>query len=295
MRKIGSLFCIVFLLLCLPQGILSAQALPVVAAYSLTSNDVGDNISKTVNDLIFSFVREQRNYRVLDLRAESLPRDLGVPDGTNYLFYGSLVNRSDGIKLELILKGGPQNVTRLISRVFENSNLILLESRMLVRDLFDTSVALPEPDIEGTSGEAPLSEKPEPSVMAVYEPVTNIDALAGSWRGETGVEKVMILRGGRGVAVLSSGISIPLELLISDGILVVRQKGPSNIRQFIDLPDPVARQAVSAAPPLEWYLLVSQDEMILGGTKKTVIIKNDGKNILSMERLSLDVQWMRDQ
>ena len=104
----------------------------------------------------------------------------------------------------------------------------------------------------------------------------------------------MILRGGRGVAVLSSGVSMPLDLLLSDGILVVRQKGPSSIRQFIDLPDPVAKQAVSAAPPLEWYLMVSSDQKTLGGTKKTVLIKNDGKNILSMENLSLDVLWTRE-
>jgi len=105
---------------------------------------------------------------------------------------------------------------------------------------------------------------------------------------------VMLLRGGRGVAVLSSGVSIPLELMLSDGILVVRQKGPQNIRQFIDLPDPVARQAVAVAPPLEWYLMVSSDQKTLGGTKKTVRIKNDGKNILTMENLSIDVIWSRE-
>jgi len=293
MRNIGRVFCIVFLLL-MPGIFLSAQSMPVVAAYSLSSNDVGDNVSKTVNDLVFSFIRELKNYRILDQRSESLPRDLGVPDGTDYVFYGSLINQSDGIKLELVLKGGPQKVTRLISRVYDNSNLILLESRLLVRDLFDTSVALPDPEISSASSAVARTEYGGSGEAGIYGPVANIDALAGSWKCEEGVEKVMILRGGRGVAVLTSGVSIPLELVLSEGILVVRQKGPSNIRQFIDLPDPVAKQAVSAAPPPEWYLMVSPDGKKLGGTKKTVTIKNDGKNILSIDRLSFDVQWVRD-
>lgn len=292
MKAIIRTLCI-GLLMTLPLFYAGAQGLPAVAVYSLSSNDVGENVSKTVNDLVFSFIRELRNYRVIDLRAENAPRDLGVPDGADYIFYGNLVSQTDGIKLELILKGGPQRVTRLISRVYDNSNLILLESRILVRDLFDTSIALPDAELpakvtENTTTPKPNGEKP------LLEPVTNVDGLAGSWRGEPGVEKIMILRGGRGVAILSSGVSMPLELMLSEGILVVRQKGPSNVRQFIDLPDQVARQAVSAAPPLEWYLMVSQDLKTLGGTKKTVTIKNDGKNILSMENMSIDVIWTRE-
>lgn len=296
MRKLRRYVCTLVIIL-VPQIVLVAQELPTVAAYSLSSNDVGDNISKTVNDLVFSFVKELRNYRVVDMRAEALPRDLRVPDGTDYIFYGNLVSQNDGIKLELVLKGGPYAVTRLISRVYDNSNRILLESRMLVRDLFDTSLVLPEPTQPSMPESAPAGEtvpKSSPETAESLEPVSNIDALAGSWHGEEGIEKVMILRGGRGVAVLSSGVSISLELLLSEGELVVRQKGANNPRQFSNLSDPVARQAVNVAPPLEWRFKLSADQQTLSGTKKTVIIKNDGKNILSMDNQILKVSWHRD-
>jgi hypothetical protein len=292
MKATARAFCIAVLTIAPLIGI-GAQVLPSVAAYGLSSNDVGENVSRTVNDLVFSFVKELKSYRIIDLRNEPPPRDLAVPEGADYIFYGSLVSQSDGTKLELVLKGGPQRVTRLISRIYENSNIILLESRMLVRDLFDTSVALPDAELPKARQEGAVvtdTTRDSPSLG----PVTDLDSLAGSWRGESGVEKVLILRGGRGVAVLSSGVSIPLELYLSNGTLVVRQKGPSNLRQFIDLPDPVARQAVSAAPPLEWYLMESQDQKTLGGTKKTVFIKNDGKNILTMESVSIEVVWSRD-
>lgn len=298
MRNIKCYISIIFLVLG-TQLVLFAQTLPVVAAYALVSNEVSDPVSKTVNDLVFSFIKELRTYRPLDMRADQLPRDLGVPDGADYIFYGNLINQSDGIKLELVLKGGPQRITRLISRVYDNSNRILLESRLLVRDLFDQSVSLPDP-VE-TAQTQPLPEQagtdPAPKMPIGNKelvPVENMDSLAGSWRGEDGIEKVMLLRGGRGVAVLTSGISLTLELLVTGGELVIRQKGTANPRQFIDLPDPVAKQAAAIAPPLEWRFLISADQTVLSGTKKTVLIKNDGKNILTMEDRTLNVNWIRN-
>ena len=156
-------FILILALAGLPCAV--SQSLPVVAAYTLSSDNANDTLSRTVNDLVFSFIRELRTYRMVDMRSESLPADLRVPDGTDYLFYGSLKEQPDGIRLELILKGGPDSVTRMISRVYENSNRILLESRMLVRTLFDQSVPLPDPTVnqEIASRFRRLRRRPEAS------------------------------------------------------------------------------------------------------------------------------------
>ena len=291
LQRILPLACILLVL----SGVLYGQNVPSVAVFSLVSREIGLKITVSVNDLVFSFIRELRTYRIVDMRTDSLPLDLGVPDGTDYVFFGTISSQPDGIKLELVLKGGPLNVTRLISRVYENSNRILLESRMLVRDLFDQSVRLPDPD-----GPVHVQATPEvetgdtlPRTDQNLVSVTSVDSLAGSWEGEPGIEKIMLLRGGRGVAVLSSGVSISLEVIVSNGDLVVRQKGNANPRQFDDLPDPVARQAANIAPPLEWRFLISRDQQTLLGTKKTVVIKNDGKNILTMENAEHEVSWIR--
>lgn len=168
---------------------------------------------------------------------------------------------------------------------------------MLVRDLFDQSVRLPDPDgpllVEDIPDE-PVSVAISTQEEKTYISVTNIDSLAGSWQGEDGIEKIMLLRGGRGVAVLSSGVSLSLEVIVSNGDLIVRQKGNSNPRQFDNVPDPVAKQAATIAPPLEWRFLISKDQKTLTGIKKTVIIKNDGKNILTMEKDERQVSWVRD-
>lgn len=274
--------------------VLIAQELPMVAVYALVSIDTPETVRRTVNDLVFSFIREQRNYRVLDMRKDSLPEDLSIPAGSDYIFYGNLINRTDGIKLELVLKGGMYNTTRLLSRVYENSNRILLESRMLVRDLFDQSVALPEPEFVEIPQVVSLIDSESYGFEDNLLQVKNIDSLSGSWRGGEGIEKVMILRGGRGVAIFDSGISISLELIIGNNELFIKQKGPLSIRQFLNLPDLVAQQAVSIVPPLEWRFRVTPDFKKLVGVNKTVSIKHDGKNILSMENIEVKTVWLRE-
>lgn len=267
----------------------SAQESPSVAAYTLSGDDVGEHVVATVNDLVFSFIRELRTYQIRDMRKETLPRDLGVPDGMNYIFYGSIQGQSDGIKLELILKGGPFQITRIISRVFDNTNRILLESRMLVRDLFDLTIQLPEPP-QLPENLSVLSEQKSPSSTKVV----TLDSLAGTWTGERGVEKILILRGGRGMVVLSSGISLSVELGISGNELIVKQKSGVTSRQFLDLNDAVAKEAALLAPPLEWVFTISYDSSILSGVKKNVSVKNDGITVLSISPLIENVEWKRN-
>ncbi|MCD1654609.1 hypothetical protein K7J14_07815 [Treponema zuelzerae] len=292
-------YTLLFILFACFYADLFGQGLPVVAVYSLQYENTPTTVVKTVNDIVFSFIREQRNYRIIDLRNEPLREDLSVPEGSDFLFYGTLLSRSDGMKLELVLKGGVDQTTRIISRVYENSNKILLESRLLVRDLFDRSIALPDPP----SPDETLSASTQQSSNVLIAPkqdepyslkkVTDLDSLSGSWQGESGIEKIMILRGGRGVAVLESGISISLELIRGENELIIRQKGSVHIRQFLDLPDAVARQAVSIVPPLEWRFLSTEDDSKLIGTSFGVVIKHDGKNILTMEPKQEKIEWSR--
>ena len=282
---------LLFVLVMVPNIAALSQGVPAVAAYSLTAHDGGESVSRIVNDLVFSFVREQRNYRIIDLRNEPLPSDLAVPDGADYIFYGNLSSQPGGIKLELILRGGPKDVTRLISRVFENYNRILLDSRLLVSALFDQSQALPDPEVLTEPESPPVPAAPGPGDLL---PVRDMDSLAGAWSGEAGVEKVVILRGGRGVVYLASGVSLFLELTLSGDELVVRQKGSPSPRQFMDLPDPVAKQAADIVPALEWRFRISSDRKRLSGIKKTVTIRHDGQNIISMENLVLATDWLRN-
>ena len=259
-------------------------AVPKVAVYQLQAPTMNEQTVQTVDNLVFSFIKELKTYTIFDLRAQPVPVDFPVDISVDYIFYGVLKEAPDGIKLELVLKGKEDQVTRMISKVYDNINKILLDSRLLVFNLFDFSVRL-----EGLADSSPQEQR-----ITEFEHIETVDSLAGSWKGEQGLERVMILRGGRGMAVFSSGVSVSLELKIDNGYLLVTQKGTLQPRQFLNLPDAIAQQAVQKINPPQWRFLVSADKKILSGTKVDAQIQYNDTAILDVQYGTAVVEWLRD-
>ena len=273
--------CIAFLLLLGIQTVLSA--VPKVAVYQLQAPTMNEQTVQTVDNLVFSFIKELKTYTIFDLRTEPAPAAFPSDLSVDYIFYGVLKEVPEGIKLELILKGQEDQVTRMISKVYENINRILLDSRLLVFNLFDFSIKLDA-----------LADSQQEEQTAEFTYIETVDSLAGSWKGEPGLDRVMILRGGRGMAVFSSGVSISLDLKIENGYLLVTQKGTMQPRQFLNLPDGIAQQAVQQIEPPQWRFLVSTDKKILSGTKIDAQIQYNETAIINIQYGTALVEWQRD-
>ena len=272
---------LLLLLISLPPVL---SALPGVAVYQLQAPAISEQTAQTVDNLVFSFIKELKAYAIFDLRNQSVPADFPNDSAIDYIFFGALEDVPEGIKLELILKGRKDQVTRIISKVYDNINKILLDSRLLVFNLFDFSVPL-----EQLARSLPQTEQ-----NTEFGYIETVDSLAGSWKGEPGLDRVMILRGGRGMAVFSSGVSVSLDLKIENGYLLVTQKGSLQPRQFLNLPDEIARQAVQKTNPPQWRFLVSSDKKILSGTKVDAQIQYNETAIISIEYDTATVEWLRD-
>ena len=281
-RGIKKVYIALLLLLISLPPVLSA--LPGVAVYQLQAPAISEQTAQTVDDLVFSFIKELKAYAIFDLRNQSVPADFPNDSAIDYIFFGALEDVPEGIKLELILKGRKDQVTRIISKVYDNINKILLDSRLLVFNLFDFSVPL-----EQLARSLPQTEQ-----NTEFGYIETVDSLAGSWKGEPGLDRVMILRGGRGMAVFSSGVSVSLDLKIENGYLLVTQKGNLQPRQFLNLPDEIARQAVQKTNPPQWRFLVSSDKKILSGTKVDAQIQYNETAIISIEYDTATVEWLRD-
>ena len=272
---------LLLLLISLPSAL---SALPGVAVYQLQAPTITEQITQTVDNLVFSFIKELKTYTIFDLRSQSVPADFPNDTAIDYIFFGALEEVPDGIKLELILKGRTEQLTRIISKVYDNVNKILLDSRLLVFNLFDFSVPL-----EQLARSLPQTEQ-----NTEFGYIDTVDSLAGSWKGEQGLDRVMILRGGRGMAVFSSGVSVSLDLKIDNGYFLVTQKGSLQPRQFLNLPDEIARQAVQKTNPPQWRFLVSPDKKILSGTKVDAQIQYNETAIISVKYDTATVEWLRD-
>ena len=139
-RGIKKVYIALLLLLISLPPVLSA--LPGVAVYQLQAPAISEQTAQTVDNLVFSFIKELKAYAIFDLRNQSVPADFPNDSAIDYIFFGALEDVPEGIKLELILKGRKDQVTRIISKVYDNINKILLDSRLLVFNLFDFSVPL---------------------------------------------------------------------------------------------------------------------------------------------------------
>lgn len=272
---------LLLLLISLPSVL---SALPGVAVYQLQAPTMTEQTAQTVDNLVFSFIKELKTYTIFDLRSQSVTADFPNDPAIDYIFFGALEEVPEGIKLELILKGRKDQFTRIISKVYDNINKILLDSRLLVFNLFDFSVPL-----EQLARSLPQTEQ-----NTEFGYIDTVDSLAGSWKGEQGLDRVMILRGGRGMAVFSSGVSVSLDLKIDNGYLLVTQKGSLQPRQFLNLPDEIARQAVQKTNPPQWRFLVSPDKKILSGTKVDAQIQYNETAIISVKYDTATVEWLRD-
>ncbi|MDR2258722.1 MAG: hypothetical protein LBE14_06195 [Treponema sp.] len=98
------------------------------------------------------------------------------------------------------------------------------------------------------------------------EPMTE-NQIVGTWRGETGIEMIRLQRGGRGVAVFSSGVQMVLSYVINDNVLRVWQISPNSERFYYPLPYEAARELAAGAEPMAWELSLYSRGTVLGGIK----------------------------
>ena len=269
---------LIFLLLMLSIPVVRAGSMlyasPTVGVFKLESKNITEQTTATISNAIFSFVKELKKYDIVDMRSTPVT-ETDAQQRFDYVFAGKITGLENGIQLELMLKNSSDKITRRISKIYQSVNLILLDSRVLVSDIFDKSVNL---SVTYNPEDSDSKENSE------VEEVKNIDILSGSWQGEEGLERVELMRGGRGIALLSSGITILLQIRIHEGYLTINQSGKPMPRQFINLPDEIAKKAAE----------VSADNKILVGEKTDIEIVYHGNTLVSVNEVIKKVRWIKN-
>ena len=279
---------LIFLLLMLSIPVVRAGSMlyasPTVGVFKLESKNITEQTTATISNAIFSFVKELKKYDIVDMRSTPVT-ETDAQQRFDYVFAGKITGLENGIQLELMLKNSSDKITRRISKIYQSVNLILLDSRVLVSDIFDKSVNL---SVTYNPEDSDSKENSE------VEEVKNIDILSGSWQGEEGLERVELMRGGRGIALLSSGITILLQVRIHEGYLTINQSGKPMPRQFINLPDEIAKKAAEMGKTPSWKFLVSADNKILVGEKTDIEIIYHGNTLVSVNEVIKKVRWIKN-
>jgi hypothetical protein len=121
--------------------------------------------------------------------------------------------------------------------------------------------------------------------------IASTEELSGTWGGEDNINKIVIMRGGRGFVIFNNGASMNITVELSGSAenkkVVITQKGNSNASFYPDLKRTAALSAAVSAKPIKWTLTLT-DNNTLKGLKDTLLPDGD-----SYKEGSISVIWTR--
>lgn len=257
--------------------------------YGIVSTEIDANMSKMTSDLYYTQLSEINNFSVADKRSapslnERPDASIFSDDRLSFFTYITKDNDSDKWITTYYVVDKSRNEEHSKKKIYDSFYKILMEPKDVLKN---TIKQLIEND-NSSSSIASSTQKPSETRGSS---LASTEELSGTWGGEDNINKIVIMRGGRGFVIFNNGASmnITVELSGSDGNkqVVITQKANSNASFFPELNRTVALSAAVSAKPIKWTLALT-DTNTLKGTKNTLLPDGD-----SYKEGSINVTWTR--
>ncbi|MGN0730082.1 TP0183 family DNA metabolism protein [Treponema sp.] len=255
----------------------SAETVDFFATVS-SSKDTG--MIKMTTDLLFNQFQTVDGYTVRDRRNETY---ISGASTANISFFAEIQEDPDGgwlCTLNAIKPDGKQNVSA--TKKYDSYYKILLDARPSLENLLTNltgNIQIPE---ERTAAQEERAKSTVPGD-------TQLDAIAGTWTGEELIEKVLILRGGRGFVIFKNGASMNISVTVQDDSIKIRQNGRPNASFFPEIPRQEALKNAQTASPIEWNMTLSGNT--LSGKKTTLV--EDKNSPTGIKEGEIEVSWTK--
>lgn len=256
--------------------------------YGIVSDDLDSNMAKMTSDLYFTQLCEVNNFSITDRRTEVSQTE--IPDSDFFSeeklsFYTEIKKIEDSEKwtttLHVYNKAANSDYTK--TKEYDSFYKILVDSKQNLQ-ISITSL------IDASTNDLAVSDNDEDAISIDFSKAKSVissESLSGNWIGENHIDKIVIMRGGRGFIILKNGASMNISIAINDSEIKIEQIGKPNASFFTELPRSLALNAAITAEPIKW-ILKSQDNNTLVGKKQTLVPFNDSY-ILG----TIDVVWKR--
>ncbi|MDR0597292.1 MAG: hypothetical protein LBG14_02165 [Treponema sp.] len=116
----------------------------------------------------------------------------------------------------------------------------------------------------------------------VRQEVITEGKIAGTWRGDAGIEIVRLQQGGTGIAILSSGAQMKLAYRIENDTLKIFQVSQNTERFYHPMPLTIARELSGRAEPWQYEFLLYEDGTVLRGIKIFTDVVYDNVRIMEL-------------
>jgi len=254
-----------------------SQSSRSVDFFGVLSSDADGNMIQMTETLYLTQLGEVPGISVTDRRQSGFAeayKAQGAPDfskASSPLAFYALIDKKDP-------SGGKWDCTICVADIgtkdihsytqtYDSYYKILMESKASLRSIFESLLNNRKPKETDRANDTNIPDNSTPAVST--------DSIAGTWGGEDYIDKIVILRGGRGFIIYKNGATMNISVSVADKEVTVTQAGKSNASFFPELPREAALLAATDAPPLSWKLTV-QNSSTLTGTKTTLVESNGG-------------------
>lgn len=258
----------------LPAQQAPAQALrlPVVRVDGLTGQALEASELRALERLISSYLSEQGSFRLVDdqsrgaaLEEAELALALGaqagaLPLAADFILSGSVERVGELLVLSLAMTRVRDGARIVVSETGAGANEIAMASRTLTQRLLGA-------EQQGAAPAAPVVEEAPP-----IRSRPSLAMVAGSWRGDKGLQTVRLYPNGTGLAVLAGGGTLRLRVRIEGDLVEVVQDQPNDPAMYRSAQwgFETARFIASRARPMRWAFSLSADGSALFGIKESV-------------------------
>ncbi len=279
-KKITVVFILCFLLIPCHAQKYSIDYFGIVAA------GVDDNMSKMTSDLYYTQLCEINSYIVNDkrigIRMSDVPSTSEFEDGKFSLF--AVITKKDNSTKwisTINIYDSTRKITLAEAKEYDSFYKILMEPKSTLQETINSLLA----------GKGTVASSSSGSSSKASAKLQSTEFLSGTWGGEDTIDKIVIMRGGRGFVIFKNGSSMNITVEIDTNgqsqSIVITQNGKANASFFPELPRDVALKEAVNAEPIKWVLNLDDDDT-LSGTKSTLIL-SDGVAITG----TMNVTWKR--
>ena len=266
----------------LSQGKYSIDYFGIVAA------GIDDNMSKMTSDLYYTQLCEINGYTINDkrigIRMADTPQTSEFEDG-KISFYAVITKKENSSKWisTINIYDSSRKATLSEAKEYDSFYKILMEPKTSLQETISTLLS--------GGGTIASTDSSNSNTSKNSTKLQSTEFLSGTWGGEDTIDKIVIMRGGRGFVIFKNGSSMNITVEIkSDGSsqnIIITQNGKANASFFPELPREVALKEAVNADPVKWILTLDDDDT-LSGIKSTLIL-NDGVAING----TMNVVWKR--
>ena len=253
--------------------------------FGIVASGVDDNMSKMTSDLYYTQLCEINSYTVQDkrngIKMSTSPSTDEFEDGKISL-YAVITKKENSSKWisTITLYDSSKKTTLSEAKEYDSFYKILMEPKSSLQDTISALLAGKGTQVASTQN----SSKSSGSIQST-------EFLSGTWGGEDTIDKIVIMRGGRGFVIFKNGSSMNITVEIKSSgqgqSIVITQNGKANASFFPELPREIALKEAVNADPIKWVLTLDDDDT-LSGTKSTLVM-SDGTAITG----TMNVTWKR--